>query len=233
MEKKAIRGAIFDLDGTLVHTTVDFRIMKRRLFEVLTEEGIPSSLLDDKATMSRSLALVRQHILDHGLANDMDRISAAVTASMNGTEMERVAGTTAIDGALRCLRSLQENGIMIGLLTRGSRSYAKAALHHAGITIPFRAMVCRDDHPEDEANGKALRRTMNLMDLQPRDCLLVGDHVMDMECAVSASVRFLGVLSGSFTQGDWERYGCRSTIESVGVLLEYLEDGNLYLHEED
>lgn len=235
MEKRAIRGAIFDLDGTLVHTTVDFRLMKKRLFDVLTDEGIPLSLLDERATMSRNLFLVRQHVLDHGSADDMDRVSAAVTGSMNRTEMENVAATIAIDGALQCLRSLQEKGVRIGLLTRGSRAYAMAALHHAGITIPFQAMVCRDDHPEDEAkpNGKALKRTMALMELQPRVCIMVGDHAMDMECAASASVRFLGVLTGSFARADWERHRCRSIVDSVGVLLEHLEDGNLFLPWED
>ncbi len=235
MEKRAIRGAIFDLDGTLIHTTVDFRLMKKRLFDVLTDEGIPLSLLDERATMSRNLVQVRQYVLDHGSADDMDRVSAAVTGSMNRTEMENVAATIAIDGALQCLRSLQDKGIRIGLLTRGSRAYAMAALHHAGITIPFQAMVCRDDHPEDEAkpNGKALKRTMALMEIQPRDCLMVGDHAMDMECAASASVRFLGVLTGSFARADWERHGCRSIVDSVGVLLEHLEDGNLFLPWED
>jgi phosphoglycolate phosphatase-like HAD superfamily hydrolase len=209
--------------------------MKRRLFEVLIDEGIPSTLLDENATMSRSLALVRQHVFDHGGSGDMDRINAAVTCSMNRTEMENVAGTTAIEGALQCLLSLQHKGIKIGLLTRGSRAYAQEALHHAGIAIPFQAMVCRDDHPEDEAkpNGKALIRTMALMELRPRDCVLVGDHAMDRECAASASVRFLGVLTGSFSRADWERYGCRSIVDSVGVLLEYLEHSNLYLPEED
>jgi phosphoglycolate phosphatase len=235
MEKQAVKGTIFDLDGTLVHTTVDFRLMKRKLFEVFIEEGIPSYLLDEKTTMSRSLALMRQYVIENGDAGDLERIGAAVTRSMNGTEMEGVGGTKAIEGALGCLRSLQERGIKIGLLTRGSRAYAEAALHHAGIDIPFNAMVCRDDHPEEEAkpNGKALERTMALMEVRPQECLLVGDHAMDMECAASASVHFLGVLTGSFTRADWERYGCRSIIGSVGDLIGYLDASNLYLPERD
>lgn len=231
MGKVAIRGAIFDLDGTLVHTTVDFRLMKRKLFDVLVEEGVPSYLLDEASTMSSSLALVRHYIIRNGTAEDMERISAAVTRSMNMTELEGVARTTAVEGAVRCLRSLQDDGISIGLLTRGSRAYTEAALHHAGITVPFQAMVCRDDHPEEEAkpNGKALKRIMALMEVQPQDCILVGDHAMDMECAASASVRFLGVLTGSFTRADWERCRCRAMIDNVGELLRYLDEENLYL----
>jgi len=235
MEKQAVRGVIFDLDGTLVHITVDFRLMKRKLYEVFIEEGIPANLLDESETMSRSLARIRQYVIENGDAGDMERVGAAVTRSMNGTEMEGVSGTTAIEGALECLRSLQEKGIRLGLLTRGSRAYAEAALQNAGIDIPFNAMVCRDDHPEEEAkpNGKALERTMALMEVQPQECLLVGDHAMDMECAASASVRFLGVLTGSFTKADWERHGCRSMIGSVGDLIGCLDDGNLYLPERD
>ncbi len=227
----AVKGVVFDLDGTLVHTTVDFRVMKARLFRVLAEEGIPSSLLDERMTMARNLALVREHLSGLDQNGITDRISAAVTNSMNRTEMERVHETTAIEGAGDCLRSLIERGIGVGLLTRGSREYALAALHHAGITTPFRAMVCRDDHPEDEAkpNGKAMRRTLALMGLEPCDCLLVGDHAMDRECAIATAVPFVGVLTGSFTEQDWRRIGCDAFIASVAHLPRLLEGGNLYL----
>jgi|GEM_PF-3604827 len=43
---RPLRGVVLDLDGTLVNTTVDFGLMKRRVVASLIAQGIPSSVLD-------------------------------------------------------------------------------------------------------------------------------------------------------------------------------------------
>jgi phosphoglycolate phosphatase len=82
------------------------------------------------------------------------------------------------------------------------------------------ASVCRDDFPEEEAkpNGKAMVRIAGMMGLRPEDCVLVGDHAMDLKCARSAPSGFVGVLSGSFKSEDWSRHGCDMVIDNVGML---------------
>jgi phosphoglycolate phosphatase len=86
-------------------------------------------------------------------------------------------------------------------------------------------MVCRDDHPEEEAkpNGKAMERVAALLGIMPQKCLMVGDHLMDMSCARSASAQFIGVLTGAFSQQDWSRYDIPIVIPSVGELPTLLD----------
>ncbi len=95
-----------------------------------------------------------------------------------------------------------------------------AALHHAGLGFRFDATICRDDFSEDEAkpNGKAMVRMAGMLRLRPEDCVLVGDHAMDLSCARSSSAGFIGVLSGTFRRDDWSRHGCEVVIESVEAL---------------
>lgn len=227
---KRIKGVVFDLDGTLVHSRVDFRVMKARMFEVLIREGIPSSLLMEDMTTSKNLARVHHHLMANGMEHEWARVNSRIIESMNRTEMEAVDGTLAVDGARKTLSWIRRSGSSIGLLTRGSREYAQAVLHHAGLDVGFDAMVCRDDFPESEAkpNGKAMTRMADMLGLHLRECLLVGDHLMDLQCASSASVPFVGVLSGAFKEEDWRRHGCDVFIKDVGALPVLLSNGNLY-----
>jgi phosphoglycolate phosphatase len=143
---------------------------------------------------------------------------------MDLTEMERVDETVPVDGADACLAALEARGMRVGVLTRGSRPYAMAALRCAGLDGRFDAMVCRDDHPEEEAkpNGKAMRRIASLLDVPPERCLVVGDHLMDLTCARSVSAGFVGVLTGSFKSPDWRANGDPAVIDSVAGLPRFL-----------
>lgn len=217
---RPVRGVVFDLDGTLVNTTVDFGLMKRRVVASLIDQGIPSSVLDGGRTTADNLDRAIAYLTAQGMAARIDEVCRAISEAMNQTELERVSETTAVAGARGCLAELGTAGLRIGLLTRGSRRYALSALDHAGLGFRFDATVCRDDFPEDEAkpNGKAMIRIAGMLGLRPADCVLVGDHAMDLSCARSASAGFIGVLSGTFGSEDWSRHGCDVVIDSVGKL---------------
>jgi phosphoglycolate phosphatase len=154
-----------------------------------------------------------------GREGEIAGIDRRVTELMNQTEMERVSETVPVPGAREALREIRELGLRTGLLTRGSREYALAALRYAGLSDELEAIVCRDDYPEEEAkpNGKALYRVAALLDVEARECLLVGDHLIDLNCARSASAPFIGVLTGAFGEENWSQHDA-VTIASVASL---------------
>jgi phosphoglycolate phosphatase len=223
---KRVRGVVLDLDGTLVNTTVDFGLMKQRVATELVSLGIPSSLLDGGRTTAENLDRSVGYLSSHGREGEIGMVRLRLGEVMNRTELERVSGTTAVSGAVECLDRLRARGLRTGLLTRGSRAYALAALRYSGLDMNFDAVVCRDDFPEEEAkpNGKAMTRIVSMMGLRAEECILVGDHAMDLHCARSVSSGFVGVLSGSFGSEDWSRSGCETVIESVALLPQLLFD---------
>ncbi len=218
--EKTIEAVVFDLDGTLIHTTVDFSRMKHRLMEELTRWDVPPALLDPQDTIVGNLERAVKDLASQGRGAEERDLRDRVGRLMDLTEMERVSETRPVEGSSDCLDALRRNGIRIGLLTRGSRAYALAALHHAGLGHRFDAMVCRDDHPEEEAkpNVKAMERVAAQLGTSPRRCLMVGDHFMDLSCARSASSQFIGVLTGAFGRQDWSRYELPAIITSGNEL---------------
>ncbi len=221
-----IKAIVLDLDGTLVHTTVDFSRMKLRLIDWLIKQGVPTHLVSTNMTVIDNLKATRQFLLSIGRKEDVAMIDSAANQLMSNTEMDRVEETVAIPGAAEVLKELRSEGYLVCLLTRGSRRYAIAALKAAGIGFKFDATICRDDFPEAEAkpNGKALLRIAEAVGVEPEECILVGDHFIDLECAQSSSARFVGVLTGSFTKERWAGVGNPDLIESIALLPGYLRD---------
>jgi len=135
--------------------------------------------------------------------------------------------TRPINGARETILELKDMGYEVGLLTRGSRRYATAAMQVAGLDGILEERLFRDDYPEREAkpNGIALRRIAERLDVRPEECLMVGDHLIDLKCARSANASFAGVLTGAFGDDDWRREGCPCVIDSVGEVPSLLRTG--------
>ncbi|OPY31755.1 MAG: 2-deoxyglucose-6-phosphatase [Methanomassiliicoccales archaeon PtaU1.Bin124] len=205
---KPYRGVIFDLDGTLVHSTIDFSLMREQVMAALKEMPIPPDLLEQKGAISNNVLKALTYLegkVDHGkLTALLDRLENVSTQ----VELRDVERTTMISGVKEVLDHIQAKGYRIGLLTRGSREYAMRALRASGLNFPFQATVCRDDFDLREAkpNPIALVRTADLLGLDPSGCVFIGDHFIDQQCAEAAGSGFVGVLTGS---NDWEKWSKR------------------------
>lgn len=224
MNLSGIKSIVFDMDGTLIHTTVDFRKMKGALVLRLETMGVPPHLRDPRDVIATILPAAESYLISEGRDGDLPSLRTWISEVMNRTELERVEETTPVRGAREVLPLLRERGYRLGLLTRGSRAYASEALRVAGLDIGFDAVVCRDDYPETEAkpNGVAMKRMADMLGVPVEQCLLVGDHLIDLSCARSSSARFVGVLTGAFGKEDWERAECVDVVDSVLSLPDLL-----------
>ena len=219
LEGKVIEAVVLDLDGTLIHTTVDFPRMRERLLAELGTRGVPPPFIDPRDTIVSNVARAIGFLRSAGRGEEETELRQRVGRLMDLTEMEKVSETMPVEGAGACLAALKGRGLRTAVLTRGSRRYATEALRYADLD-GFDAMVCRDDHPEEEAkpNGKAMERVALLLGSSPEKCLVVGDHLIDLTCARACSAPFVGVLTGSFRREDWEANGRPRIIDSVADL---------------
>lgn len=210
-----IKGLVFDLDGTLVHTTIDFAEMKRAVLGVLVEEGVPQTELDAGRTITENRLHAITYLMKKG--GDPGRLMARTSELMTGIEMIGVRGTRQTEGAGEALKELRIMGMGIAVLTRGSRNYSTLALASAGLSSMIDSMVCRDDYSEEDAKPApvAMERAARSIGLDVGSCLMVGDHPMDLECATGAGCGFIGVLTGSADAGLWEREGVKMVAPSV------------------
>lgn len=215
--REMIRAVIFDLDGTLIYNHTNFMKMRRCVVEKLISEGIPEEILDRSDIIVNNMAQAEKYAKENNL--NISKLYSAAGEIMSRVEMETVDLTTPVEGALDTIISLQNECYKTGILTRGSRQYAESALKAANLDIGFDVFICRDDYPEEEAKPApiAMQRAAEAMRVEVSECLYLGDHAIDMKCAVSAGAQFLGVLTGAYTAEDWKKVGAEY-IEKVTLL---------------
>lgn len=162
MTDKKFTALIFDLDGTLADTKLDFRAIRREL-------GFPEGI----------------GLLEHIATLDNPELVAHAHAVIDRHEMEGAERATWIDGADVLLKQLKARRFPTGILTRNSRKAVDRTRQRLGLDVE--PILTREDcRPKPDPDG--LLMIAETLSVDPVDCAYVGDFIFDLECARNAGM---------------------------------------------
>lgn len=218
-----VKGVVFDLDGTLIRSSVNFKAMKRRMIEILARYGVPRELLSTDKTTVENLRRAEKIWDEMGVDQEVRRRALKeVEEVMNEAELEALPTVEAIEGVREALEKLRGRGLKLAVLTRGHQTYAVEALRRAGLLELIDVILTRDTVKKPKPDPEALLEAADRLGLGTDEIIFVGDHPIDSACAEGASVRFIAVLTGYMKREEWRRRGISDIIEAVSLLPEYL-----------
>lgn len=151
---RPIRGVIFDLDGTLVDSALDFDLMRQ---EMRLAPGQP--LLETLATLSESRARECRQILERHERAGADRASV-------------------IPGVEALLAELKARQIRTAVFTRNARQMALDTLDRLGLKIDV--VIAREDAPP-KPDPTGIWKVCEFWELDRREVAMVGDYAFDIE----------------------------------------------------
>jgi phosphoglycolate phosphatase len=187
-----IDAVLFDLDGTLVETNIDFSLMKREMISLAVDSGLPAS---DLAPLD-ILAIV-ERMTDHARnsrgVDVAEKLREEAFLILEEMELRHSADARDIPPARDIVNELRRKGIRVGIVTRNCRAASEESLARTGIVAD--ALVSREDVARTKPDPEHLLHTLRLLSADPSRSVMVGDHLMDVISGKSAGMRTIGVLT--------------------------------------
>ena len=178
-----MRAVIWDLGGTLVDTYPD---VDRALAAAIRPEP-DDALLHEVVLLTRrsSSEAISRLAQRHGLAEETLR------AAYEGTKQRwREHPPPAMAGARELLAAVRDGGGLNLVSTHRERDSALALLDALDLTVDD--VVCAPDGYPRKPDPAMVRALLSRHELEPGECLAVGDRPGDVEAARAGGVR--GVL---------------------------------------
>ena len=187
---KPLRAVIFDLDGTLVKSTIAFPKMKTLVISYLEQSGVQQGLLNTGLLNQDIEARARAYFQDHKIPDtEIRRIFTTVTQIMNNIELEAIETVQPFPDAVETLQQVSELGFKLGVLTRGCREYAEKALAKVQFQQFFTAIAARDEVNYPKPNPEHSQLLFKRLKVHPSETLLVGDSQTDLLSAYNSNMR--------------------------------------------
>jgi N-acetyl-D-muramate 6-phosphate phosphatase len=205
-QPRRLRGALFDLDGTLLDTAPDIAAAANQL---LREEGraeLPFEQL--RSRVSHGSAAVLRHCFA-----DVDEARfGALHRRMLGCYRQRIATLTRpFNGFESTLRALETAGIPWGIVTNKPGWLTDALLEALQLQRRAACVLAGDSLDERKPHPRPLLVAAALMQRQPAECVYVGDARRDIDAARAAGMVPLGARFGYLGPDDepesWQAAG--------------------------
>jgi phosphoglycolate phosphatase len=187
----------FDLDGTLVNTHVDYSNLNSVNDFILRPLGFPvDEIWEDRDRTSRQP--LYEWLEHNGRSSERAALDKLLDDRCLAIEKLGAEGSSIYNGIVDTLTWLKENGVKLGLVTRGGHEYAILLLTEYGLLEFFDVIHGRDDFGYQDAkpSPKAMYHLAEELGVELSDMLYVGDSPTDYISARDANVDYAGVMTG-------------------------------------
>lgn len=213
---EGIRAVLFDMDGTLVETDIDFPLMKREMLALGERHGIPALELQGLDILAVVNAVVAR--LD---PDEAARVRQEAFETLERIEFANIDAAHVIPGAAELLRALRDAGAKIGIVTRNCRNAVEVSLGGTGVV--YDALLTRDDVRNAKPHPEHLLRALDALGARPDEALMIGDHWMDIQAGRAAGTRTIGFLRPDRPEGFFDVCPPDLVIADLRELLPYAE----------
>jgi phosphoglycolate phosphatase len=196
-----IDGVIFDYDGTLAHLNIDFGAMRRDVEDLIQTYDIRLSSLHGPYVLEMIQEVRKQ--LAHISEEAGNAFHQTAVQLVTRREITAAGDGRLMPGVRAMLTTLRRRGIGVGIITRNCDEAVRITFpnidQYCDAFIPRDSVVRVKPHPDQVALAM---RTMRIRD--PSRCLMVGDHVLDIETGKRMGMKTAGVLTGNTTRQMFE-----------------------------
>lgn len=214
-----VDAVLFDLDGTLVETNIDFPLMKREMLRIAALAGVPEEEL-----LSYDILGIVQCVEEMLGEDSGGEFRIQAYRILEEIELRHSRDTKEIAYAGELLAALKSRGVKIGIVTRNCRAASEMSIQIAGL-LPD-VMLAREDVAKAKPHPEHLLIALSRLDASPECSVMVGDHIMDIRAGKDAGLRTIGILATSSDPGFFDELAPDAVVESLKEILDAVIDSD-------
>jgi phosphoglycolate phosphatase-like HAD superfamily hydrolase len=206
-------AVLFDVDGTLVDTVYQ-HVMA--WWEAFTEAGHAVSAYDIHHAIGRGSEDLVESLLGRG-----DDAVVEGHRRKWGDVRER---TSAFHRVPELLRHCADRGLRVVLCTSGEAPDLDFFVKAIGGDGPVHAIVSSEDVEQSKPSPEIVDKAVGAAGVPAARCVMVGDTAYDMQAAVRAGVRGIGVRCGGICESELRDAGASEVYGNPADLFDAFED---------
>ncbi|WP_340264281.1 HAD-IA family hydrolase [Sphingobium mellinum] len=193
------RLAVFDCDGTLVDSQHGICTAMTRAFEGANLVAPDRAAILSVVGLSLPSAMAR--LLPDADADYHHLLSESYKNAFQQLRRDKAVWEPLYPGIAELVRALDADGWLLGVATGKSDRGLKLCLEHHGIDALFVTLQTADRHPS-KPHPSMLLTAMADAGASPGSTVMIGDTSFDIDMAVAADVRAIGVGWGYHAPSD-------------------------------
>ncbi len=215
-----IRAVVFDLDGTLVEFRIDYQSVRKQAIDVINGiDEVPKGLVSSEISIFRMLDRISIYLDGKGNAETIiGNLRKELSRIADRYEISAAQATKMIPDAKEVLQEMRARGFKLGLFTTSGMQAMNHVLQRFELREYFDACIPRDDAPKVKPNPLHLNRVLQILGTTVSESLVVGDTILDIECAKAAGARSIGVLCGVHNLNQLKAAGANYIVNTLSEL---------------
>lgn len=215
------QALVFDFDGTLVNSQIDFALMRRRVLEHLATWGLEPDPAAGRMILE-AVDWARERLAEQSpkRGEQYYREAQAIIWEVERPFCERAEP---FPGVVAVLEQAQAAGARLGIITRNSRAGVDLVL--ARHPLPVETIVTREDVARVKPHPQHLHLALARLQVDPRHAWMIGDHPTDILCGREAGTCTGAVLTTGTSEEEFRRLGADLICADTPTLVRALLDG--------
>ncbi|MCP8309319.1 MAG: HAD family hydrolase [archaeon] len=188
----SIKAVIFDLDGTLVKFALDFIRARKEAIEEIRRRGINTEDLSESLSLYSMLKLIKERT-DVKIFSDLEK---SLWDIIEKIELEAANKTEVQPNALQTLIKIKNLGLKLAIVTNNGRKATSVVIKRFGLDDFFDVIVTREDSKELKPDGGSIKRAIEILGIDAKEAIYVGDGIIDILAAKEAKVTSVAMPTG-------------------------------------
>jgi phosphoglycolate phosphatase len=222
----AIKAVIFDIDGTLINFTLNYKTSRAEVIQYLTKQAFPQSLFSIKENIFEMLKKAETYMKNNGEGNKIKIIRKGVFSIADRHEMEAANTTNIMPGILETLKTLKNMGLQMAVFTMNGEKSTNHIIRTFRLEQFFDAKITRESASAVKPDPAHLEAVLSALSIEPEEAIVVGDSALDMKCARELNVIGVGITTGISLPKQLTHAGASHLISSITEIPSLIQQLN-------